>query len=368
MTRRLARDPARRCLPLPEWPAADRALWCAALAPGDLLEPGGARVGHAPATNRKVERGYGRWLAWLRHTGRLDEGQPPAARIAREAVAAYLRALAAHNGSLTRISRLEELHQAARVMDPQADWGWIRRLAGRVRARHVPVRDKRARLVGAEALFALGLALMGGAARRTTPRQRATQFRDGLVVALLAARPLRRRNLAGLRLGEHVVRRGPDWWLQVPGAETKTGTPIEMPWPEGLVPRLEAYLGVHRPVLAGLRLRWACPVGAALWVSGDGSPMTEMALYDRIVAHTRAAFGRGVNPHLFRDCAATSVARDDPEHVGVATALLGHRSRTTTERHYNQARGVEAVRRLQAVLTGLREGTLVLPDDPEEDG
>ncbi len=366
MTRRLARDPARCCLPLAEWPASDRALWQAALTPGDLLEPGGARAGYAAITNRHVAGGYGRWLAWGRHAGPLDESQPPAARITRQAVAAYLSALAGHNGTLTRVSRLEELYQAARIMDPEADWGWIRRLAGRVRSRHVPVRDKHPRLVGADDLADLGHRLMDSAAAQTTPRRQATRYRDGLVIALLAARPLRRRNLAGLQLGQHVIRHGAAWRLEVPGAETKTGSPIEWLWPEALIPGLETYLAVHRPILCAQRSRWTRPVGEALWVSGGGSPMTGIALYDRIIGHTRAAFGRSVNPHLFRDCAATTVAIEDPGHIGIAATLLGHRSQASTERYYNQARSVEAVRQLQAVLIGLRHGTLASPADAEE--
>ena len=45
-----------------------------------------------------------------------------------------------------------------------------------------------------------------------------------------------------------------------------------------------------------------------------------------IVGRTAAAFGHPVNPHLFRDCAATSIAIDDPQHVRIASQILGHRS------------------------------------------
>ena len=154
--------------------------------------------------------------------------------------------------------------------------------------------------------------------------------------------------------------------MQMTAAETKTRAPLEMPWPEALAPMLEAYLAHHRPVLTASAGRWKGPVGDALWVSADGSPMTEMALYDRIVARTRAAFGRPVNPHLFRDCAATSVAIEDPAHVGMAPRLLGHRSAVTTERHYNQAQAVEAAARFQRVLLGLRGNGVAPPRDAEE--
>ncbi len=147
-------------------------------------------------------------------------------------------------------------------MAPDQDWGWIRDLADGVRQRHRPARDKRPRLVGADDLLVLGFALMrraGDGGR--SPRQRALLHRDGLAIALLALRPLRRRNFAGLRLGEHVVQRGEGWWLQVSGAETKNGDPIEMPWPEVLIAPLESYLALHRPVLAARRSRWCRSAG-----------------------------------------------------------------------------------------------------------
>ena len=69
---------------------------------------------------------------------------------------------------------------------------------------------------------------------------------------------------------------------------------------------------------------------------------------------TRAAFGRAVNPHLFRDCAATSLALEDPAHVRIAAQVLGHGAFSTTERHYNLARGQEAADSWHATLDGLR--------------
>jgi site-specific recombinase XerD len=73
-----------------------------------------------------------------------------------------------------------------------------------------------------------------------------------------------------------------------------------------------------------------------------------------VEARTRAAFGRAVNPHLFRDCAATSLAIEDPAHVRIAAQVLGHGAFATTERHYNLARGQEAAKSWHEMLDGLR--------------
>jgi integrase len=82
--------------------------------------------------------------------------------------------------------------------------------------------------------------------------------------------------------------------------------------------------------------------------------------------------GQAINPHLFRDCAATSIAIDDPDHVRIASPLLGHRAISTTENYYNQVRSVEASRLMQNLLLSLRRGAAVdltvKQPEPEQPG
>lgn len=359
MTCILGRDPARCRRPVTMWPPLFRQLWEVSLLPGDILEPGGARAQYSPISNRNVARSFGHFLTWLDQTGQLQPELPLAAQLTRPVAMAWLATLQGHNNSTaTQLSRLEELYQAALVIGLGADWSWIRRLASRVRAHHQPARAKRPRMVSSAELYNLGTQLMAAPAT-STPRQQATRYRDGLLIALLAARPLRRRNLAGLEL-ERTLRRREDgsWWIVLPEAETKTGVALEMPWPEALVPALDTWLATYRPILAAATGRWHRPAGPALWVSADGSPMTEMALYDRIMAATKAAFGHGINPHLFRDCAVTSIAIEAPADIGIAGPMLGHRSRRTAEQYYNQAQSITASRRLQDVLLAIAEGAI----------
>jgi integrase/recombinase XerD len=354
MVSRRHRSPDRRSKPLYEWPERDRDLWLAALRPGDLFEDGGELSRRSEFTARRIAAGYGRWLTWLEIRGVLHEKASPGDRITPARVRDYLAALEQHgNATHTIITRIIELAYAARIMDPQRNWSWISKLATPVRARHRPARPKRHRLVPTRVLFDLGLRLMSESHHKNGDR-RLAEYRHGLQIALLAARPLRMRNLAGLALDQNLVRRGDTWWIEFAATETKTKEPIELPWPDQLVPQLEYYLSQIRPALAAKRGRSTRPVGNALWVSTNGSPMSRHAIYSRIVMHTRAALGHAINPHLFRDCAATSVAIDDPAHVGIASRLLGHRTYSTTERHYNQARAVEACRLLQGSLLSLR--------------
>ena len=77
-----------------------------------------------------------------------------------------------------------------------------------------------------------------------------------------------------------------------------------------------------------------------------------MTIYNSIRMHTEKAFGRAVNPHLFRDAAATTLAIADPAHVRIAAPLLGHRTFTTTERYYQQAQSFDAHRAYVDALFG----------------
>jgi integrase/recombinase XerD len=367
MTATLSSGLERRCRPLDQWPQRDLRQWQLALQSGDLLEQGGCRAERSPYSNRAMEKGYGRWLVWLDSQDLLDVQVAPGGRITPDRVRAYVAHLEAENASGTVIARLIELKVTADVMDPGRNWSWIYRFASTMRTRHKPARPKRHRLVHIDRLLNLGLDLMATAENERTTLLRFKAYRDGLMIALLASRPLRLRNLAGLSLDHTLVRRGEGWWIQIPAAETKTNDPIEVPWPDRLVLHLETYLADHRSAIAALRNSRTGTASNATWLSMYGPPMTDNGIYDRIVARTREGLGQPINPHLFRDCAATSVAIDDPAHVGIASRLLGHRTGSTTERYYNQARSVEACRLLQKSLLARRhDDDLSAVDHPDK--
>jgi hypothetical protein len=169
------------------------------------------------------------------------------------------------------------------------------------------------------------------------------------MIALHTYRPLRRKNLAMMRLGRHLVKVSGSWQILFAAEETKSHAPYEAVLPSALTPRLERYLDVHRPVLMRGRqvdnqanVRPAHPEHDALWVSEWGTPLNFLG--ERIAARTKAAFGQSVLPHLFRDCAATSIAVDNPKNIGDASLVLGYGGggHTMTEKHYNHARSLEA--------------------------
>jgi integrase len=344
--------PERACFPVDQWPEANRRRWLRACSACDLLDDKvGARSGHAHISNAKAAKGYGRYLNHLSlvEPEALDEAS--ADRITPERVQAYISSLMEiGNSTQTILARLQELGEVAKVMDPNGDWSFINRLASKVRVRHRPAREK-THLRPSNELVDLGFKLIREA-EDLVGLDAAIIHRDGLLIGFLALIPLRRRNLADLVLERTLIREGAAWIVAFGEGDTKTHAPFEVGLPDVLRPPLETYLGVHRPALEGRGGRWTRPIGGALWVSKDGSPMTQMALYDRIRARTKEHFGVPLNPHLFRDAAATTLAIADPAHVRVAAPLLGHRSFATTERHYRHARANDAH---HAFVEALRE-------------
>ena len=175
-----------------------------------------------------------------------------------------------------------------------------------------------------------------------------TQYRDGLIIAVLAARPIRLKNLTAMTSGQHLIRVGDIYWLRFDAKEVKTGKPIEAPLPGRLTPYMDAYLTEWRLALLGAHM------SDRVWISTRGNAMPAKSLYWRVSRRTEAAFGLAISPHLFRDCAATSIAIEDPGHVRITASILGHTTLATSQRYYNQAHMLEAGRAIQSSIVDLR--------------
>jgi integrase len=249
---------------------------------------------------------------------------------------------------------LSSLYVVLGWLAPGQKRSWFKPLLRRLAARAEGVMDKRQRLRRSHELFGLGEAMMAAAedpnrspGRRNHPRDRARLYRDGLMIAFLAMRPMRLANLIGMVIGQHLVKRSGRWWIEVPGEEVKTGAAIELPFPATLVEPLQRYLAHWRPQLAADGQARQCPV---LWLSEQGRAMSRSRANTMINRRTAAAFGLPVNPHLFRDALATTVAVHRPDEVRIVSRMLGHNAIATAERFYNQARQVDAARNWHACM------------------
>ena len=111
---------------------------------------------------------------------------------------------------------------------------------------------------------------------------------------------------------------------------------------------MDDYLEIYRPLITGAQSH------VGLWASMKGGTMTGEALYDRVIKHTKEAFGKPINLHLFRSIVATTIAIDNPKYVRHAASMLGHSDFRTTEQYYIQANALEAARNYHEGIAALK--------------
>jgi integrase len=258
----------------------------------------------------------------------------------------FLRDLRERVGSVTRAIYVGRIRQMVRILAPERDLGWLRDIEADLLYDARP-RPKYHRIVTSDRLLALGLELIdrGETSVHLTALARARLVRDGLMIALLSLCPIRLRNFAGLRIGRQICRIGDTWWIVLDAVETKSGRPDERPVPEILTVHIDRWLERWRPLfLKPADAFWASTKGGRLAYTYVGQVITETTLRE---------LGVAVSPHLFRDCAVYTVAMEAGDRMGIASGLLQHTDRGTTEKHYNRGATIGAVRRYQQILDQL---------------
>lgn len=337
--------PSQKALPLLDWPKADRESWQAAQENAGILDDGGAASHLNALTRRDLTRRYAYFLSFVAGQGKLDLQAAAGAAVTEENILHYLRYLEQRVSSVTVAQSIYKVSRVANFLAPQRDWRWLRRLVRRLDLRAKP-RDKRNEVLSIKELFQLGLQLMDQAEKSTnaTNSFRAVLFRDGLIIALLAADPLRLANTTAQEIGRTIIKDGTTWSIQIPAEETKAGRLHLAVLPDWCTRCIDRYVQHYRTFLANDE-----PTNR-LWLSDVGRPLTSDGLYRLVCKRTFDAFGKRVNPHLFRACLATSTAVDHGAHMGLAMTVLDHTSIEVTERYYNQAKMIDAVRTYQELL------------------
>jgi integrase len=252
---------------------------------------------------------------------------------------------------VTLAQSLYKIARVAHCLAPGRDWRWLRRVVRRLDLRAKP-RDKRNEVVPIKELFQLGLRLMDQAenAAEATTLFRALQYRDGLIIALLAADPLRLANITALEIGRTLIKDGTTWSFNIPAEETKAGRLHLAVLPDWSSPCIDRYVEHYR-----IFFRTAESANR-LWLSQLGQPLAYSSLYRLVCKRTCDAFGKRINPHLFRSCLATSTAVDHGAEIGLAMTVLGHTSSKVFDRYYNQSKMIDRVKAYQEILLADPQG------------
>jgi integrase len=337
-------------LPYAQWPTADRLLWKNAMAADDPFgECVGARLAKSSQENYLVI--WRRFLGFLTAHERTALEIAPIKRITMERVRAFVAHLAATNSPRSVASHIGAFYHAVRLMIPEGDWSWLNLVKNRLHG-VAPVAAPAGPVITSIQLFELGEQLIDESKPQPDTRlsmDDAVRYRDGFMIAFLALIPIRRKNLAALEIGRHLVREGDRWFVIIPAEEAKTGKPIEFPVPTMLEPYLVTYLHSIRPRI--LRDQ-NC---AALWVSSQDGPLSYGMIGTAMRRRSMSRVGFCIAAHDARDAAATTWAIFAPNEIGVARDLLAHSDLRTTTKYYNRATGIEASRAHSHILAEVRK-------------
>lgn len=342
--------PGQKIIAFAHWPPCDRAVWIEAIADGDLFDGRGPAAHWSDASRRVTVAGYGRWIGFLASTEPEALTLLPADRVTPDRVRAYIAMLETSLSPCGIWNYVKNLRNGLSVMSPGEDFGWLGTIEQRLWLK-ADAQTCNKPVPSSDRLVALGLDLMDRARQswETLRYQARLDYRDGLLIALLALVPLRRRNIAMIRIGQHLLRSEDGWSLVFEADETKNRRPIEFAIPDLLTAPIEHYLAVIRPAFREAAKH------DRLWASLKTGGLSGDAIYCAVRKRVRAELGIDLTLHQFRDAAATTLAHSGPEDVMLARDLLGHADFGTTKKHYIRADSIDAGRQFAALLAKERE-------------
>jgi integrase len=277
-----------------------------------------------------VQYAYGKFLNFISVEHDYLLNRVPACRLNAKIIEEYVNFQPETCGAVTLSIYLGHLWIALRYLCPRDDFRWLLVISRRIKSQARPKPEKH-HLVTSPTLYDLGIRLMDEALVCGKPPSSwrvQSAFRDGLIIALLALIPLRRRTLSLLRIGKHLIKSGDQWSLDIPADDVKSKRPLDYPISLELSRRIDVYVNQIRSQTAGANTH------DYLWACCRGGPMRAPGIYGAVRRRTRKALSFPINLHQFRRAAATFWSVRDPANVRGAKDLLGHATFTTTEKYY----------------------------------
>ena len=318
----------------------------------ERLKRGGAASPLKDVTRRDLARRYGYFLDYVERSEGVDRNAEAAGYVTLDRVVCFLAELRARVRSVTAYATIYKVRRTAQLLAPGRDFTWLSEIENDLALMMQP-KSKFDRLVYNHVLLEAGMTLMAEADSSTwrSALARARQFRNGLMVAVLAVHMIRLKNFAALEIGCSLKKINNAWWIVLRASETKERRADERLVDQCLTGWIERYLNVHRPVLARTDDQ-----PAALWLSSnDGRAMSYSGVARVISQTTLATVGIDVSPHLFRTAGASTAAVYARGNPHLASALLHHTDPRVTEAHYNRASSQSAVQAYGALITALRK-------------
>lgn len=323
------------------WPENWQLLWHAANEQGDVFKEPGRAHRRVARSRTSAEWAFGRYYQFLKERGRWDDNTFLDQFNLRD-YAIHLRLTVA---PMTVVNQLKELLAAVQIMRPdlnvQDAWSAVQRYETAA----LPVRDVADRLIDPVELIAQGSEIMAEADLVKEPDAR-TAMHHGMGALIVAATycPLRLRNWQNMIIDRHVDLQSGRVHFEA-GELKRKNAGIEFTMPPEALAGLRRF-AQYRPML----MRPDAKDQGYLWPAGDGGPLHRNTLGTAVKRLLLRRTGKPFNFHCFRHSCATFIADVAPERARMASSILHHSRRSTTEKHYVKARKRMAFRRYQEAV------------------
>lgn len=293
----------------------------------------------APSSRKICENVAGRWMLYAQQR---NMSVIPA----QEAYVAWLsfdkeRSIA----PVTIATEAFRLWRFSIVVWPDIDWSWMSAIWQPLKKKAKPSKNKQPRIRPITDVEDLGFRLMNEAVSEYNSRKyrdrAAVKYRDGLLLAMWAQKPLRLADMTALEFGDFETQHDDRIRLNID--ETKNDDPDEATYDEDIRAALDDWEHIFRPLLGPK------PECENIWIGRLGQPMKPDGLYQACIYRTKKAFGTSVNPHLMRDCTARTVAEHSPEASHIIATLLGHRDAASSKHYLGQAMQIGGAKSLDSI-------------------
>ena len=162
------------------------------------------------------------------------------------------------------------------------------------------------------------------------PEEAARLAMYAVAMEILLICPMRRKNLVGLRLDQHLYRPDPRekrlTHIIINAGAVKNSNAIQWPMPAESARLIETFITRHRQHLVN-------PGNPFLFGTGD-KLRSAQHLGEWLAADVTRAIGVGFNVHLARHFAAWNFLRSNPGQYEVVRQVLGHRNIAVTMAYY----------------------------------
>lgn len=185
--------------------------------------------------------------------------------------------------------------------------------------------------------------------KNTFSKRDMLELQAAVAIELLLMRPIRRKNLAELRLTKTIVRSRGNIAIRIPADEVKNAVDIDYQMPRESAELIVFYIDNVLPKLGSCSSDWLFPG------EDPARHKTPEQLARQFKKTVRDHSGLAVYPHLMRHIGAFLYLSEHPHAFEVVRRVLGHRSLETTTRSYAGFESEAAVKLYDKLILGMRD-------------